>query len=298
MEPTVSQLTSPLSSPIFERPFVLSMGPQRAGTSWLDRYLRNRGDVCLPSGVKEISFFDRHYERGTKFYRDHFRLLPSHKIAAEISTTVFDAPGAPKRVYKIFGRNIRLLCPLRHPVARSFSLYRHYKRYGFVSGTLQQACEQNPQILISSCYSRNLQEWLSVYNKDDIHFTFQEHMEANLPGYVVEICNALQIPFVMPSAEISRRYNSSAEAPIPVIAHTAHSSAVWLRRHRLYPVINAAKKMGLRKLMLGIEKNESSSSIPEDDRKWLEDRLFGQVKMLEKITGPLPQWRATPLQDA
>jgi hypothetical protein len=297
MDSTIPQLATTFPKPLFDRPFVLSMGPQRSGTSWLDRYLRNRGDVCLPSGVKEVSFFDCHYERGPKFYRDHFRLQPAHKIAAEISTTAFDAPGAAKRVYKIFNSNIRLLCPLRHPVARSYSLYQHYKRYGFVSGTLQQACEQNPQILTSSCYAQHLQEWLSVFNKDDIHFTFQEYMEANLRGYVVEVCNALQIPFVMPSTEISRRYNSSAEAPIPVIARTAHSSAVWLRRHRLYPVINAAKKMGLRKLMLGVEKNESGCSIPVDDRKWLEDRLFGQIECLEKITGPLPQWRVAPLQN-
>ena len=39
-------------------PFCLFMGPQRSGTSWLYRYLMDRGDVCLPSGVKEVFFFD------------------------------------------------------------------------------------------------------------------------------------------------------------------------------------------------------------------------------------------------
>lgn len=290
MDQNVSQLINPSPAPVFDRPFVLSMGPQRTGTSWLDRYLRNRGDVCLPSGVKEVFFFDRHYERGTKFYRDHYRLLPTHKIAAEISTTAFDARDVPRRVYKIFGRDVKLLCPLRHPVRRSFSLYQHYKRYGLVSGSLQQACAQNPQILTSSYYARHLQEWLSVYDKNDIHFVFQENMEADLAGYVVEICNILQIPCMLPSAEVSRRYNSYAAAPLPALARAANSSATWLRHHKLYPIINAAKKVGLKRLVLGMEKPESGpGSIPEDDRKWLEDRLFGQVEMLEKITGLLPQ---------
>lgn len=299
MDPTISQLISPSFAQKFDRPFILSMGPQRAGTSWLDRYLRNRGDVCLPSGVKEIFFFDRHYQRGTKFYRDHFKILPAHRIAIEVSTTAFDAPRAPRRVLEIFGRDIKLLCPLRHPVTRPFSLYRHYKRYGLVSGSLQQACGQNPQILSSSFYMRHLQEWLSLYDKNDIHFVFQESMETDLPAYVVEICNILQIPCMLPSAEVSRRYNSYAAAPVPVLARVANSSATWLRRHRFYPIINAAKKVGLKRLVLGIEKPESGpAAIPEDDRKWLEDKLFGQVEILEKITGPLPQWRTAPLQGA
>lgn len=292
MDLIASQPSRLSTSPVFDRPYVLSMGPQRSGTSWIDRYLRSRGDVCLPSGVKEAFYFDRHYDRGIDFYRDHFRPTTAHRLMAEISTTVFDTPGAAKRVYNIFGHDIRLLCPLRHPITRSYSLYCHYKRYGLVVGTLQQACAQNPQILTSSYYARHLQKWLSVYDKKNIHFVFQEDMESSLAAYVTAICNALQIPCKLPCTETSRRYNSSAEAPIPVIAQTAHKSAAWLRRYRLYPVINAAKKIGLRQLIFGTEKNESGCSIPADDRKWLEDRLFGQAEILEKITGPLPQWHS------
>lgn len=114
-----SGLVKPQSSAKFDRPFALSMGPQRSATSWLDRYLRMRGDVCLPRGVKEVFFFDRYFHRGFGFYKRHYTPNSKHSLIMEISTTSFDHPEAPSRVYKIFGDQITLICPLRHPVERS-----------------------------------------------------------------------------------------------------------------------------------------------------------------------------------
>ncbi len=211
----------------------------------------------------------------------------------EISTTAFDAPLAPQRVLEIFGRDIKLLCPLRHPVTRSYSLYRHYKRYGLISGTLQEACKKIPQILTSSNYARHLEAWLSVFNRSNIHFVFQENMEADLNSYITDICNILQIPCLLPSSDISKRYNSYAAAPFPLLARTANIGANWLRHRRLYPVINAAKKIGIKRLVLGVERPESGpGAIPPDDRRWLEDRLSGQIESSEKIIGPVPQWHS------
>lgn len=266
------------------------MGPQRAGTSWLDRYMRSRGDICMPGGVKEIFFFDRHYERGQDFYRGHFKPAAKHRLVMEISTTSFDTAGAARRVRETFGPGIRLLCPLRHPVTRSYSLYQHYKRYGIVSGNLQQACEQNPQILSSSYYARHLEEWLDQFDINAIHFVFQEDMENDLAAFVTAVCNALQVPVMLPTAETSRRYNSAAAAPIPVLARAAHHGASWLRRYQLYPVINAAKSLGFKHAILGVEKPDTQNPIPAEDRAWLEDRLFGQAERIEKIIGPVAAW--------
>ncbi len=91
-----------LSGLFFDKNFALSIGPQRAGARWIDRYLRGRGDVCLPTHVKEIFYFDRHFERGPEFYFGHFRYLPQHKIGVEVTTTAFDHPEAPARVHQMF----------------------------------------------------------------------------------------------------------------------------------------------------------------------------------------------------
>lgn len=278
-------------NPVFNLPFALSIGPQRTGTSWTDRYLRARGDVCLPGGVKETFFFDRRYDRGIEFYKSHFTPTSVHRIAMEISTTAFDHSDAPKRIFESFGNNIRLLCPLRHPVTRSYSLYLHYMRYGMVTGTLREACAQNPQILISSHYATHIEKWLALFGTDKIHFLFQEQMDFDLNHYISTFCNALQIPCVLPGTKTRKRFNTRSAAPIPVLARAAHDGAQILRRYRLYPLINAAKKIGLKDIVFGAEKCEKSDFIPADDRKWLEDRLTGEAESLEKIIGPVMWWR-------
>lgn len=275
----------------FGNSFVLAMGPQRAGTSWLDRYLRERDDVCLPSDVKEIFFFDRHFERGDEFYASHFEPEPQHKFLMEISTTAFDHPDAPERVLKLLGPNITLLCPLRHPVIRSYSLYLHYLRYGIVQGTLAQACEQNPQIISSSRYAEHLQSWIDVFGKDNLHIVFQEELENDQANYIKHICDILKLPYAAPSDEATDRYNVSTYSRSGTIATLTQHIADFLRSYRLYFIINVGKTLGLKQLIFGKENPDAGKyNIPEDDRLWLEERLSSQIKDLEDMIGPVSHW--------
>lgn len=285
------KLTPAAKKNLFDKPFALSIGPQRSGTSWLDRYLRARGDICMPTEVKEVFFFDKNYDRGPEFYRKHFRPGAQHRLVMEMSATSFDTREAPQRVYETFGRNVRLLCPLRNPVNRSYSLYQHYKRFGLVRGSLKEACLQNPHILTSSHYAHHLGRWLDYFGPHGIHFVFQEDMETQQAWFVTQICNALQIPLILPTGKNAQRFNTWTNAPFPKLAKAAYDTAAWLRKYQMYPVINTAKKMGLKQLLLGIEKNAAPvRDIPERDRQWLEDKLSPHVDALEKMIGPVPQW--------
>ena len=277
---------------VFNTPFALSIGPQRAGTSWLDRYLRSRGDICLPSQVKEVFFFDRNYDRGLAYYAGHFQQETHHRLAMEISTTSFDHPEAPLRIRETAGLDVRLICPLRHPIVRSYSLYRHYMRYGLVKGTLREACFQNPQILNSSKYARHIKNWMLYFGRGRINIFFQEDLEKNQEQYVMKICRALRIPYVPVLPEIQVPFNTTTNAPSHVLAKHAQHASDWLRRKELYPLINAAKAAGLKRLIFGANSNDiQKSGIPAEDRAWLEEQLQDQVETLEELIGPIPQWR-------
>lgn len=278
--------------PLFEKPFALSMGPQRSGSSWLDRYLRSRGDICLPTDVKEVFFFDEAFDRGLAHYAGHFKPEPSHDLIMEISTTSFDHKDAPRRVYETFGDNIILLCPIRHPITRSYSLYLHYMRYGIVNGTLQEACQQNPQILESSHYARHYKNWQKFFKPKQIKTIFQEDLEADQIKYLKDACKALEINFTMPSEEIMGRFNVTTYSKSGIIAGLAQSASRWLRRHGLYFVIHIGKAIGLRELIFGKEKPDAKhDGIPPEDRAWLEEQLSGEIKALEDLLGhKIPQW--------
>jgi hypothetical protein len=103
-------------------PNFLILGAQKAGTTALYAYLRWHPQVTGPS-FKEVSFFDRHYHRGERWYRAHF---PARRRTAigEASPSYLFHPLAPERVAALLP-GVRLLALLRNPVDRAFSQYQH-----------------------------------------------------------------------------------------------------------------------------------------------------------------------------
>lgn len=272
-------------------PFGLSIGPQRCGTSWLDRYLRTRSDVCLPYDVKEVFFFDRLYTRGDAFYYSHFRPQTGQALAMEVSTTAFDNELAPQHVLETMGPDITLLCPLRHPVERSYSLYQHYRRYGLVKGNLREACAINPQIINSSRYARHLENWLKAFKRTQFKFVFQEDLALSPTLFVREVCRKLGIPYIPPGQDILPRYNGSSDQSPSPLAGLAQKAATYLRDRQMHGVINAAKAAGLKKALFGADNSlDQENMMSAADREWLESKLEGEIEAAEKIIGPVPQW--------
>lgn len=270
------------------------MGPQRTGSSWLDKYFRERGDVALPKDVKEIFFFDRHFQRGANFYKSHFEIYEQHKAIAEVTTTAFDSVSAPESVQDLLGDDVTLVCILRHPVIRSYSLYRHFSRYGIVSGPLEQAAEQAPQILNSSRYAEHLQRWINIFGSGRIHILFYDDLEKDQDAFLKKLCSVCDLDFVAPSDELKEKYyNSTTNAPFPMIAKVAQKICSFLRGKRLFWVINLLRKLGLKSFIFGPEnKTKTHADIPEADRKFLEKRLLPEIDKLEDLLGTsLDQWR-------
>ena len=103
-------------------PDFLILGAQKAGTTALYAYLRWHPQVTGPS-FKEVSFFDRHYAHGERWYRAHMPVRRSG-IVGEASPSYLSHPAAPERVARMLPR-ARLIALLRNPVDRAFSHYQH-----------------------------------------------------------------------------------------------------------------------------------------------------------------------------
>jgi sulfotransferase family protein len=103
-------------------PDFLILGAQKAGTTALYAYLRWHPRVTGPS-FKEVSFFDRHYARGERWYRAHMPVRRSGMVG-EASPSYLFHPLAPERVARMLPK-ARLIVLLRNPVDRAFSHYQH-----------------------------------------------------------------------------------------------------------------------------------------------------------------------------
>jgi len=119
--------------PLRPLPDFLIIGAQKAGTTALYAYLRWHPEVTGPS-FKEVSFFDRHYTRGPKWYRAHLPARPRQWLArqrygrwplvGEASPSYLFHLQVPDRVATLVPQ-ARLIAVLRNPVDRAFSQYQH-----------------------------------------------------------------------------------------------------------------------------------------------------------------------------
>jgi Sulfotransferase domain len=275
-------------------PSGLCIGPQRTGTSWLDQYLRWRGDVCLPRGVKETFYFDKYFSSGLDFYRSHFPPYPNHLQIIEVCPTYFDSDLACQRIKRTLGSDIRLLCTLRDPVDRTLSLYHHLRRYGQVSGTVREAVAANRRIVESSFYARHLEKWFAEFGRQTVKVAFLDDLQDAPEAWVMHVCEHLRLPFTGPPAELANKVNAAAKANVPhTIVRMIDRTAHFLRQHRLYGVINVAKAAGLKKLIFG-RNLDGIAKYPEEnmDRKWLYEILLPEIEQLEEVLGQkLNRWK-------
>jgi sulfotransferase family protein len=117
-------------------PDFLILGAQKAGTTALYAYLRWHPEITGPS-FKEVSFFDRHYAHGERWYRAHMPVRRSG-VVGEASPSYLFHPLAPERVARMLPE-ARLIALLRNPVDRAFSHYQHEVALGREPLTFEEA---------------------------------------------------------------------------------------------------------------------------------------------------------------
>ena len=186
----------------FARPLpdFLILGAQKAGTTALYAYLRWHPGITGPSW-KEVSYFDRHYRRGSSWYRGHFPLRPGERLVGEASPGYLFHPLAPKRV-KATVPDAKLIALLRNPVDRAFSHYHHEVALGREPLSFEQAIEAEPErtrgeeerlarepdsfsqawwdytYLARGRYAEQLERWLAVFPPEQLLVLPSEELAA------------------------------------------------------------------------------------------------------------------------
>jgi len=273
-------------------PTAIIIGPMKAGTTWIYRYLRMRGDVVLPHKVKETFFFDRNYDRGLSWYKSHFS---THNALAnavvEVAPSYFHSHDAPARIVLSLGR-IPVITVLRNPVRRAFSHYLHQRRYGFTTAPLVEAVLDYPEIVDASRYALQLERWFEHFSREQVLVLFQEDLSAAPDRFVSAICKHLELPFITPPEELNRRVNEAALPPNPGLAAAGQAVADRLRSLGLYWVINWAKRIGLKRLFFGKPGQIPLPELTTEERQFLADQLWPDVERLEGLLGKdLSHWR-------
>jgi hypothetical protein len=184
-------------------PDFLILGAQKAGTTALYAYLRWHPHITGPS-FKEVSFFDRHYARGERWYRAHMPVRRSG-IVGEASPSYLFHPLAPDRVARILP-NARLIALLRNPVDRAFSHYQHEVALGREQLSFEEALAgegermrgevermlEDPRYFSHAWwnytyaargrYAEQLERWFAVFPRDQLLVLLTDELAADTAG--------------------------------------------------------------------------------------------------------------------
>jgi hypothetical protein len=169
-------------------PDFLVIGAQKAGTTALYAYLRWHPGITGPSW-KEVSFFDRHWWRGQRWYRGQFPLRSGGLLVGEASPSYVFHPLAPERVRSLLP-DVKLVALLRDPVARAYSQYQHEVALGREPLSFEDAIEAEDErmrgeverlladprafsrawwdhtYVARGLYAEQLERWLAVFPRD------------------------------------------------------------------------------------------------------------------------------------
>lgn len=246
----------------------------RAGTTWVHNYLAERQDVCLPHGVKETFFFDRHWASGIQWYQSHFSHFDeaAHLQVIEVAPSYFCVEQAPERILNKLGA-VKVAIMARDPVDRSWSHFLHLRRYGMVGDDLRAAVDRFPDIVEASRYSVYVPRWSKVFGAQRVNIFRFDDIVSVPAEFERQVEVFLGLPARGGLARLPARSNAAVTAPrIKWLARSGRWIASFLRKRRFYPAVNLAKRVRLDQLFYG----GGEKNIPQmrsEDRAWLEEAL-------------------------
>ena len=271
----------------------VAIGPQRTGTSWLDRVLREHPSLCLPQNVKETMFFERYYDKGWEWYASHFTSCLEHQYCGEVAPTYFHCLETIDRIYQI-NPNCKIIINLRHPVDRAVSLYRHYLARGQVYGSFEEAASQTPRIIEAGKYATYIPYWLEKFGRDNIYIVLLEDIETQPQKTLDSIAEFLEVNSVHYSEQSLQKYGVGTMNKNLLLARLTTQAVNFLRANRLHKVVELGKNIGLKKIYSGRDK--TSITISPEQELELQEKYKEDIVFIEKITKrDLSQWRQSIL---
>ena len=222
------------------KPEFIFVGPHKSGTTWIDNYLRSRGDVQLPIAMKETFFFDKLYDNGWDWYSGLYgERKPEHKICVEVAPSLLDKPEAIERVAKDLP-DVTIIATLRNPIDRGIAHYFHYLKGGEPDRGFKWMCDNHHAIVSNGLYYRNLQWWADAIGPDRIKLLDYHDLNRDPLDYVRQICAVLGIPMIEPSDDVLyARINEDGHPKLRYLAKAARTGSRMLRLAGAHWLVNA-----------------------------------------------------------
>ncbi|WP_165354583.1 sulfotransferase domain-containing protein [Tropicimonas sp. IMCC6043] len=308
------------------------IGAAKAGTTSLTSQLKACPSVFMTT-PKEPEFFARDdlFAAGPGWYSALFEAARPNQVTGESSTLYSLAGPFPKAAARIVttAPEARIIYMLRHPVARTFSMYQEVlKHYQNDSGTaeINRSFEEflfpdrfpnraprekviarfdshypdDPDLLLDgSDYARQAEEYIARFPRRSIHFILFEDYVRNRERHLADVLAFLGVDPAEAAVVTTQEIRNTSRNHF--LRSLDDQRMAGLSRRFVPPAVKdalpVAWRAGLRRgLLSALHLIDSGSGAPApmhpDTRDWLTDRFAPHYEEIERLTGlDLTVWR-------
>lgn len=191
-------------------PNFLIIGAPRAGTTWIASNIREHPDIYIPR-IKEVHFFDRHYEKGLDYYQSFFLHAAGKKAIGEATPEyLYLEEIAP--LIKQHLPHSKLIVSLRNPVDRLYSRYWNAKAKYPENRHLsfEEKIRQKPLFIQEGFYYDHLLRYYRYFPQDRILILFFDDIKKDPARLLKTIYEFLEVDSSFVSPLIERRVNAAS----------------------------------------------------------------------------------------
>ena len=266
-------------------PNFVGIGVPRGGTTWLHELLAEHPQIYVPTRRKEVAYFNAYHDRGQTWYENFFQpesAANDYLAVGEITPAYFYGDEVPQRIAEIPTIK-RLLLMLRHPVDRLYSQYVNSMRYQGYRHEFERYLKDHPEKKQQSFYARPLKNYLQYFALEQIQTLITEEALADPKHTGREICEFLGVDAdAMPSVAGNEKVNASSIPRFRKAFALAANTRVFLRKHDLDWIVSLGRTSGLKRLLLGKQKQQPKP-MQEHTRQLLEEDFADDIAEVEEI---------------
>lgn len=221
-------------------PNFIYVGAAKAGSTWIYAALREHPQVFIPE-AKRTFFFDRSYECGEQWYREHFVVRDEHLAVGEICHDYFLDPEVAGRIAATIP-DARIVFCLRNPAERLVSAYLHEREHGNLDDATFSDFVGNDKVRLKSDYLQTLRPYFETFDRSRLLVLLYDDLRADPEAFYRQLCDFLGVDAAFCPSVIHRAVNRSRRVRFPGVARRlyrtvrSHSpdkhAATWKNRLR------------------------------------------------------------------
>ncbi len=268
-------------------PNFLGIGAQRSGTSWLYFLLKSHPEIFVPPHVKEVHFFDRHYDRGLHWYESFFSsegVKGSHKARGEISPNYLFDEAVPARVREHLP-HAKFIVLLRNPVNRAYSTFRNVHFKGLTkTESFAHFVQDTPSVFMRGMYAAQIRRWLDHFPRDRFLVLIFEEIFRDPVEATQSIASFLGVaPQGFDKEALEQKVNPSNAPKVPALYQFGIRIRRYLQRKDFHRAGSLLEKVGSRFFRLLGESKRRVPELNKTEKRRLLDAYAQDIEELETI---------------